>query len=411
MMHAINRADKWKFAWFLSLACVVLTSNAPAQDAATKEEENASGFEGTLGVEMRYDDNIFRSASGEQTSLISLLSPGLLARFSPSTHRFELEYSGELAAYSQSSADDYDDHEFRAGAYLELGRRSFVDLIAVREDAHENRGIGLSEGFIPGSGMLPDEPDEYASTTYLGRFTYGAPGTRGRLIFELGGNEFNYTNHRDRTSFFDRDSRYGGGTLYMRIMPNTSLLLDLRATEIEYSDNRAFQPSLDSNEYRYLLGATWDITGKTIGTVKVGYVEKSYADDARGRFSGPSWDVDIRWSPRSYSHFDFSTSRYPSEVNSVTGDLIDNTTYGVVWSHEWSERVTTRLASAYADQDFRGSVGARTQEFSAYGMTVAYEMRRWLIWEFGVNLNSRDSNIDQFDFDGTIVRLGATLKF
>ncbi len=192
-------------------------------------------------------------------------------------------------------------------------------------------------------------------------------------------------------------------------MPNTSLLLDLRATEFEYQHDRILQPSLDSTEYRYLLGATWDVTGKTTGTVKVGYVEKMYADDTRAEFSEPSWEVDIRWSPRSYSHFDFSTARYPSEVTSVTGDLIDNTTYSITWSHEWSDRVVSHITARDVDQKFRGSATGRLQELTEYGMTLAYEMRRWLTWEFGVDVSSRKSNVDRFNFDGTIIRLGAKL--
>jgi len=394
-------------ATLLALGCAVVISNASAQEA--KNEEDGSWLEPEIGIELRHDDNIYRSATDEQTSLITVLSPALLASFAPSKHTIELEYDGEFGSYAESSPDDYDDHEFRAGAYLALGQRSLLDFIGSYEDSHQNRGTGLSEGCGPDCDQLLDEPDEYERAQFLGRFTYGATGTRGRLVFEAGLRELEYTNHRDRTRFFDRDDKYGGAIFYYRIMPNTSLLLDLRATEFEYPHDRVLQPSLDSTEYRYLLGATWAVTGKTTGTVKVGYVEKRYTDDTRPGFSGPSWEVDIRWSPRSYSHFDLSTRRYPSEITSLTGDVIDNTTYSVAWSHDWSERVMTRLGTSFWDQEFRGSAQGRLQELNEYGVTLAYEMRRWLTWEFGVAVSSRDSNIDRFDFDGTIVRLSATL--
>ncbi|MDH3273562.1 MAG: outer membrane beta-barrel protein [Gammaproteobacteria bacterium] len=391
----------------LALGFSLLTSNAGAQDASS--EESTSWLEPAIAIELRHNDNIFLSATDAQTSLITMLSPGLLAHFASSTHRFELEYNGEIAAYTDSSADNYDDHEFRAAGYLSFTWRSQLDLIGRYEDAHESRGTGLSEGCGPDCDLLLEEPDQYRRPQILGRFTYGATGTRGRLVFEAGQRKLDYTNHEERTVFFDHDHRYGGAAFYVRIMPNTSLLLDVRATEIEYAQDRPLQASLNSTEYRYLLGATWDITGKTKGTVKFGYVEKNYADDSRGKFSEPSWEVDIRWSPRSYSHFDLTTSRYPSEVTSLTGDVIDNTTYSLAWSHDWSERVMTRLATSYTDQEFQGSEAARLQKLREHGVTLAYAMRRWLTWEFGVAVSSRDSNIDQFDFDGTIIRLGAKL--
>ena len=271
LVHTSCRSQR---ATFLALSCAILTLNAKAQESANAE--SASSLEPALGIELRYDDNIFRSAANEQTSLMTVLSPSLLASFVPFKHRFELEYNGEIASYSESASDDYDDHEFRAGAYLKLGQRSQLDFVGTYEDSHENRGTGLSEGFDPELDQLPDAPDEYERGQFLGRLTYGATGTRGRLVFEVGQSELEYTNHRDRTRFFDRDDRYGGAIFYYRIMPNTSLLLDLRATEFEYQHDRILQPSLDSTEYRYLLGATWDVTGKTTGTVKVGYVEKKY---------------------------------------------------------------------------------------------------------------------------------------
>ncbi|MBT8095395.1 MAG: outer membrane beta-barrel protein [Woeseia sp.] len=360
---------------------------------------------------MRHDDNIFRSAINEQSSLITILSPEMLIGFAPSNNKFALAYNGEFASYADSSTDNYADHNFGAAASFTVGRRGMLEFIGTYEDAHQNRGSGLSEGFVAGANLLLDEPDEYTSSDVLGRFTFGTSRSTARLVMELGQGHLEYTNDLDRNRFFEYDDRYAGATFYLRVMSNTSLLLDVRGTDIEYPVARALQPRRDSKEYRYLLGATWDVTGKSAGTVKVGFVEKRYPDPTRADFAEASWEVEIRWSPRSYSYFDFATSRYPSEVTSVTGDLIDNTDYSIAWSHEWNERIKTELAASYEDEDFQGSALARTQKLFEYGVTLTYEMRRWLSWDLGVDVSSRDSNIDNFDFDGTIIRLAAQLTF
>ena len=341
-MALVSDSYRQNFFTLLILSCFGIASNLNAQESASDEH---STIEPSIDIELRHDDNIFQSATDEQSSLITTLSPGLLGIIVLSKHRFELQYVGEFAAYAQSSADNYDDHDFRAAANLELGRRSLLDLTGSYEDAHENRGSGLTEGLDPGSGPVLDQPDEYNQTQFGGRFTYGATGTKGRLVFAAGRRRLEYKNNRDRTEFFDYDDTYGSATFYFRVMPSTSLLLDVRANEFIIMSTAVLQPSLESTEYRYLLGATWDVTGKTTGTVKFGYVEKKYDDNARRKFSDASWEVDIRWSPRSYSHFDFATSRYPSEVTSLSGDVIDNTKYSIAWSHDWSPRVMTRLAT------------------------------------------------------------------
>jgi hypothetical protein len=38
-------------------------------------------------------------------------------------------------------------------------------------------------------------------------------------------------------------------------------------------------------------------------------------------------------------------------------------------------------------------------------------MRRWLSWEAGVEVNSRDSNIDQLVFDGNVYSISALMTF
>ena len=65
---------------------VVLATNGEAQEPSDIEE--VFSLEPELGLEVRYDDNIFRSATGVTSSLISIVSPGLFVSAQPSKHRF-----------------------------------------------------------------------------------------------------------------------------------------------------------------------------------------------------------------------------------------------------------------------------------------------------------------------------------
>jgi len=396
----MNAFDKipMKYTVAAILNCVALASNGKAQEPSNIEE--AFSMEPELGLEARYDDNIFRSATGVTSSLISIVSPGLFVTAQPSKHRFEFQYEGDFARYSDSSPDNYDDHYLEAGAYLALGQRSKFDIVGSYDDAHDDRGSGLTEGFDPAINR-PLEPDEYQLAEILGRFSFGSGASKGKLVLETGYRDLEYTNHLDRTRFFDRSENHGDATFYYRVMPKTSLLLDARLTEIDYQHDRTSQPSLNSKEYRYLLGITWDTTAKTTGTVKVGYVQKEFDDSAQGEFSDPSWELDVRWSPRTYSHFDFRTARFPSESNGG-GSFIDNASYSVAWEHEWSERLKSRLGASFLDQDYRGSALNRKQELTEYSFSLSYQMRRWLSWTAGVEVNSRNSNIDRLEFDGNV---------
>ncbi len=404
-MNALHNIST-KFGEAIILLCAVLASNGKTEEPSSIEE--AFSVEPELGVEFRYDDNIFQSATGVTSSLISIVSPGLFVSAQPSKHRFEFQYEGDFAWYSDSSPDNYDDHYLEAGAYLALGQRSKFDIVGSYDDAHDDRGTGLTEGFDPAID-LPPEPDEYQLAEILGRFSFGSSASKGRLVLETGYRDLEYTNHLDRTRFFDRNETYGDATFYYRVMPKTSLLMDARLTQIDYPNDRTLQPSLNSKEYRYLFGVTWDTTAKTTGTVKVGYVQKKFDETAQGEFSDPSWEVDVRWSPRTYSHFNFRTARYPSETNGG-GNFIDNTSYSAVWEHEWSDRIKSRLGARYLEQDYRGSALNRKQELTKYSFSLSYEMRRWLSWKAGVEVNSRNSNINRFEFDGNVYSVSVLMS-
>ncbi len=129
-------------------------------------------LESSLDIEALDDSNIFRSATNVR-SQIWKLAPSLLMRFEPARSRLEFRYKGDYGWYDKSSNDDYADHALQAGAYLLLGERSGLDLVASYDDAHENRGTGLSTGIDPGTDAFPQDPDRYTNGQYLARYTYG----------------------------------------------------------------------------------------------------------------------------------------------------------------------------------------------------------------------------------------------
>ena len=141
-------------------------------------------LESSLGIEAVHDSNIFKSATNVQSSQIWKVTPSLLMRFEPARSRLEFGYDGDYAWYDNSSDDDYTDHALEAGAYLLLGEHSGLDVVASYEDAHENRGTGLTQGFDPDSVTFPQEPDRYAKEQFLARYTYGVSQTRAFVALE-----------------------------------------------------------------------------------------------------------------------------------------------------------------------------------------------------------------------------------
>jgi len=204
----VPRPFRWRLCIVLGV-CFIAPALAYAQDPEQRQRptfvRGAFTLESSLGIEALDDSNIFESRIDVQSSQLWKLAPSLLMRFEPARSRLEFGYKGNYGWYDKSSDDDYADHALQAGAYLLLGERSGLDLVASYDDAHENRGTGLSLGLDPASGAFPPDPDRYTTGQYLARYTYGVSHTRAFVVLEASTEKFAYQNNLALTQPFDRD--------------------------------------------------------------------------------------------------------------------------------------------------------------------------------------------------------------
>jgi hypothetical protein len=370
-------------------------------------------LDSSLGIEVLEDSNIFQSETDVQSSQIWKLAPSLLMRLEPARSRLEFSYKGDYGWYDKSSNDDYADHALKAGAYLLLGERSGLDLVASYHDAHENRGTGLSEGIDPASSAFPPDPDRYTTEEFLGRYTYGVSHTRAFVILEANTEKVTYQNNLAYTQQFDRDESYGNVTFGVRVQPKTSVELSVQARDIRYDAPNASATGLvDSWEYRYLLGVVWETTAKMTGTVRVGWLDDKFVNSALPGFSGTSWEVEIHWSPVTYSHLDLSTHRDTETPINPLGYVTVTAVYSLGWSYEWNSRLESKLALSELDSTYRYVTNpVQTTKTPQYSLALTYKMRRWLRWEAGLDINARSSPIASYNFNESIARLGARITF
>ena len=91
---------------------------------------------------------------------------------------------------------------------------------------------------------------------------------------------------------------------------------EVRGTDIDY----LLSNPNSGREIRYYAGVTWEATAATTGTVKLGRLERKF-DGGQPKFTGPSWEAAVFWSPRTYSKFDLYTARFTTEASGL-GDFI-----------------------------------------------------------------------------------------
>ncbi|MFK8030324.1 MAG: outer membrane beta-barrel protein [Gammaproteobacteria bacterium] len=393
--------------YFLKRALITtwLLVAAPAL-AIDLDDEDLQAIQPSIGLQAVYDSNIFDSSSDEIDSLITIVAPTLLLSTAPAPRRFALLYTGEYGYYLSSSDDNYDDHLLSGLGTLTMGSRGRLDLTASTQKAHRDRGSNQTDGFGPGSLLFPDEPDQFDRSTWSTKFRYGADGNRGRLNFGIGGTQLDYTNNKARTRFFDFETLSGSAGLSLRFHQRTSVVFTAAYTNINYENARQGAAIRDGHDWRYLLGLTWEATSKTSGSVRLGIQQRSFDDPSRDDTSNPSWEVDVRWSPRDYSHVDFVASRVNQETFGE-GAFIDSRLLKVSWTHEWNRGWESVVSFNARRLEFVDS--ARDQDSHELYIGLRLPQTRLLTWETGYRYRTRDSSVDRYVFTGNMFSIGFNL--
>jgi hypothetical protein len=390
------------FIWLVGLAGMVIAATVTAQEMVTllplKPSGDAAGIKAepfaifpAASAWVGHVDNLLYASDNKVSSGYTSVAPAVIGELKSGLNIFTAGYVGQWGWYNSSSADNFNDHHLGATGKMPFSSRLRLDVAVDYFKQHDPRGST--------DRAISSEPDRWHSGGADAILNYGAKDAQGRLEFEVSGADKRYENNRAITVAADRDFRYYSGTFYYRVMPKTSLLFQVSRSSFDYLDDATL---LDNTETRYLVGATWDVTAITSGTVKLGQLKKDFTDSSRRDFSGFSWEANARWSPRTYSHVDLTTSRTTYDPTGI-GDFILTRFLGVRWTHDWTDRISSAIDAYTADDKYTGA--ERDDKRNSIGFRLTYKMRRWLKLGAEYNYTKRDSNLDGFDFTRNIFML------
>ena len=215
---------------------------------------------------------------------------------------------------------------------------------------------------------------------------------------------------------FDRDDYTIAGTFFYRIMPKTSLLGEVDYVHGRATTNPAFAVDRDSDGWRFWLGVKGDLTAKTTILLKLGWEWKDYENPARKTGTDSSPKATLSGSTASLRRSGSSAVAQTSSRRS-RGRTTTSATYGgVEVRHFLSERLIVRVRALGGVNHYPEDVLARRADsadrndvFFEAGVSLKYQMRRWLAFELGYNFLNLNSNFNEFDY--TDNRIKASVLF
>lgn len=342
-----------------------------------------------IDVTLKSNDNIYsQPASGTRKSAnITVIAPKLKIEAKDGPHTYDASYGVEHGSYSGVSSANYTDQKLGANATWVFSGRSGLKLGAEYMLGHDDQGA------VPGAATHAN-PDKYHQTSFNALAGYGAEGAQGRIEVEAGLINKRYDNFKtdnagnpDNTKR-DRDDAKIGATFYWRVAPKTQVLFQAVQTKYDYKPaSFAGWTTLDSTERKYNVGVTWEATANTTGIFKVGNVKKDYSDASLRDFSKSGWEGQIKWSPLTYSNFDFVTSKSPGE--STIGNASLDTRHNVAWNHAWNSQLSSVVGYSYTDTEYQTNAGGgQKDKINAYNMKLNYQWMRTI--KVGVGYDRTD---------------------
>ncbi len=335
----------------------------------------------SLGLTERFTDNVFNTDTDRESDFSTVISPGVQIIFPRSKKRYELEliYQADVERFNTFTSENAVSH--KAAGRFEI--RFPVGLEFVVNDefnrGHDPRGLNISP-----------ELDFFDSN--LGRVSAAYNlSDRFKLRFDL--TNFILRYDADRNEFRNRTDNGVSGYLYYRFLPKTAAFIEYDYLVVNYA-----QPSdLNSKEHHLFGGVTWDITGKTKGTVKVGYGTKDFKDPTVDGYGDVVMEITIDHNFSTRDSLRVGGIRSTNETNNPQNDFFVTTGLSLEYLHKFTGKITGKAYLSYGRDSYRGEQPRRDDTWEGR-IGLIYQIKNWLRAEAGYSHTDRSSTIETYSY-------------
>lgn len=372
-----------------------------------------------------YEDNVYQTAENEIGDYATIFSPGIWLALpgvrekssSPTTSprttggvgvvedrgdvlrrmKAFLHYRADMTRYEEEDSEDSDDQRFEGLLQYSLKGGLAFEAMGQYLDSHENPGESVSGA-----------KDDYTSNLLGGRVTYDM-GTRFRLRGEYSNFDVNYDSAENDTRSRN-DDKYVA-SLYYKLTGKSSVLVEYDFVDISYDES----PDFDSEEQYMWGGYRYRLSEKTMGEVKLGYLNKDYAvGDAEGQgdLVVKGW---IDYELTGKSRLKLIASRLPEEADKYGEESALTNDVSAVLSHDLTSKIMLSLGGGYGQTTYEGNyiyngvVSEREDDKYTAKLSLDYRIQDWLGVGASYTYEDKESNIDDLSYTDNTVLLSLTL--
>lgn len=348
----------------------------------------------SIAVDVEKDDNLFEATSGnEVSSTLTLVRPSISAFADDGVKSYTIEYSLENGTYSDTSNNDYTNHDLSANLEWRVDIRNLIEFNASLQRSHEGRSEDSVTDF--NAADLNEFTDEGLTVNY----TFGGEGSRGRINIGFETNSLRYKTNREDTAVLESETDIKTLEFSAGFSPGSRINFQVIDTGNSFPNN----PLSDREDISYLIGAQWEINDLVTGDVRVGRSDNDLLNVAGGDTSTSTWDAEIEWQQNENSVFTLSAGKSVENTDNNVGVFIDASDIGFDWAYQWTDLLALQVSLQQQEDEFVGA--GRTDDTHSVNLGVSYTLRRWLTLTAEVGYQERDSTDDLNDFEKNTVML------
>lgn len=382
-----------------------------------------------VGASTSYDDNVYKMEKSKASTWITKVNPGVEWAVDAGSVAYSVAADAETATYSDTTigSDRYTDFSVSGTAGLKLDSRNQLDFGAEVVSGHDNRGEGRTDvGGVTDAGSAAgviNDPDEWMREKVSGKYTFGAKDAAARVVVSASLEDKEYKNHGDNPVIAgsgDGTDNLNGktgelkATGYMKVMPKTSVLVEYRGRRVDYDQTAHLVgsgfngKSRDNTETKYFVGAEWNATAQTTGSVRLGRQDHSPDSSYFSDFNSTVWEAFVSWRPVKSTTVSLKTNRDISD-SATALTYTDNKKYSFSAAQVWSDVSKSELTVDKVDADFDGIT--REDETKAYQFKHTYSVESWIDVNGSFRHENRSSNGVNLDYSRNIYMVGVEAKF
>ncbi len=362
------------------------SDEAPIGSSKSKEMTGlrlgAIEFHPYLTLRETYSDNIYLTQTDRKHDTITTIMPGLQLQLPYRRHTLTFGSNATINRYTKYDSENVEDWTAYGAGDLNFGSHINLKLSDTYINGHEPRSQTANASI-----------EKYRNNTASGSLTYIMADVS-KLQLDYANTDWKFKN----SDFRSRNENQASFYLYYRALAKTSVFAEYEFKNVNFVSNAA---GLDNNVHSGLLGLTWELSSRSKGTIKGGYLYKKFDEKVNGDFGTFAASADVSHYFSDYDFFKLTGARGVNESSQLGTRYSVSTGINGEYTHRFLERLSVNLKGSYSNESFSdiapGDLQLRKDNVMQTGASIQYAFRRWLDCTLEYYWRNKDSNLNYYD--------------